>query len=584
MNIPGALKKRLKRFVVAATLVSTVFAQLTYAAELNKSLNVSDSAEHDYIVENHILGAANQKDDPNETDDTTNEDVNDILTHTIIGNGSGATSLSFNSAVSKSLYAEANTIYSVSTNLLPNSEYRYARFVMPVDGYLKFAMKGSEDAAASTKNYLYTTIRIKKPNNQFASMLYKHKMYERKSAYTSPEWGLKKGTVILLKLSNHNAVLPYTFSFAVTPSDVWEKEYNDEVKYANTVSENIAYSGNFSYADGYDWYTHIADESKRLCVNVNIDNNTEYASSKDHWYVKVYVNDKAVLSRRKVKLKSASKTFITPSFNVKKGDKIDFYISEGTAPIGANYKITLSSDVTQINVVKGQRVNLYNYAPNGLGFYVPDSYKKCISVNKKGIMKAKKVSESVVRYSENGVSRELVFNVEKPELDTTSLALLKENGSSINVSDLIYNVGAEPIDYRISKVKIATVDEYGTVTALSGGSVKLTVVYGTNALPKKYNFKLRIPCTTLKKEFVKVKEETTKKVNVKYIYGKDIQVSPLDATIADATLIKSGNGQNGKLCITGKKAGSTAIYVKSNGVDYICNVEVMLNPKLHKWF
>lgn len=572
--------KKIKRTVAAALMMSLLTVQLTPAARLSEEAMYEEQLEDLECLESEaVVGAAGVDDETDAVNGDSVETPESIDKKTIAGDAENVFSMPTEMHISDAYYAMANVTYSISTNEIKTGETRYVRFVMPEDGILKFNMNGSDSKSASASRYVSAYVRLKDLKGNYQCMVHRQKIIEKADSYTSPEWGLKKGSQLLLKVVNSKASKPYTFRFNVTPSQEWELECNDDAENANTVSVNVPYGGNFHYNDSYDWFTAKATDNGRMCVRVAIDSDNDYGKSLKYWHIKVYVNDRVRVYRKTVKLKVLSKVFESPSFLVEKGDKIDFYIEEGNAPVGVNYKVTLSTDIQEYTVVKGQRIKLSELTSGGSNYYISKVYKKNASVNKKGIFKAKKPELAVVSYSKNGVKREMVFNIETPVLDSASVNCLREKGDTISYSDLVHDIVSEPFKYEIKKTKVATVDEYGKITAHSGGTVNLIAWYGTPQYPKSYSFKLKVPCTTLKKNFVKVKEEKSKKVSIKNIYKKKVEISPLDATVVKGTLYLDKKENSGKILFEGLKAGSTDVYIKVDGVDYICKVEVLMNPK-----
>jgi|GEM_PF-4556428 len=567
------IKNQLKAMLTVTILASMLLTQSVLAEAIIEAPQI-------YPDKGSAYAASATDDESENTSDNTDDSIKTITDRTITSDGSDATPMPFSSTIRKAYCIEPNTNYSVSSNSLPTSQAKFALFVMPVDGYVNFAMNGADANSAKDAKYLNAYVRIKKPDGTYTCMLHGKKLSEAKSSYTSPNWGLKKGSVLLFKLINQGAVLPYTFSFTVTPSDTCEKEYNGAAKYANSISANIAYHANFYSTDAYDYYTYTATKEERMCVKVEIDNDTTYAKSTKYWNIKAFKNDNSLFVEKKVKLSSASNIFTSPSFTVNEGDVITFYLNEGTAPIGVNYTVSLSTDIQEFNVVTGQKIKLRNYLPDGTAYTVPISYKKLAKIKgNPAIATFKKPGTVIIKYRDNRIHREAVFNIETPQFNYRTTSQLSERGASVSYYDLVEGCVLDPINITCKKNKSITIDDQGLITAVSGGKATILATYGSEAFPKVYKFKFNVPCTTLTKNYAKIKEGKVKKINIKNIGDKNIVVSPVDGTIATAELVRSGNGNNGKLCITGNKAGTTDIYVISNGVDYSCKVDVLPSAK-----
>ncbi len=130
-------------------------------------------------------------------------------------------------------------------------------------------------------------------------------------------------------------------------------------------------------------------------------------------------------------------------------------------------KPVITDDTNAIYLVKGQKFNI------GQDWISSD--KKILSISKKGVAMAKKVTGSPVKIKKG--TKEIDVYVIKPEI-TKSMTL--EAGATKQIT-IIYDSENMPVYWYSAAPDVATVDQEGNVTAVAKGSAKITAYINGSA-------------------------------------------------------------------------------------------------------
>ncbi len=130
-------------------------------------------------------------------------------------------------------------------------------------------------------------------------------------------------------------------------------------------------------------------------------------------------------------------------------------------------KPVITDDTNAIYLVKGQKFNI------GQDWISSD--KKVLSISKKGVAMAKKVTGSPVKIKKG--TKEIDVYVIKPEI-TKSMTL--EAGATKQIT-IIYDSENMPVYWYSAAPDVATVDQEGNVTAVAKGSAKITAYINGSA-------------------------------------------------------------------------------------------------------
>lgn len=179
-------------------------------------------------------------------------------------------------------------------------------------------------------------------------------------------------------------------------------------------------------------------------------------------------------------------------------------------------------------VVVGQKIDLTKEAYFGQPY---TSYKvsntKVGSVSSKGLFTAKKAAASVtvVAYDGKGKKAKAVksikLSIEKPEVpkDKKTVTLLKR-GETMDAGTVLTGTNVKPSGFVSSKPAIVSVDpETGVVTALTKGSAKITILFGSadpkdkNAAKYTFNVKANLPVMSKKTATVVTGQKLSLKLN-----------------------------------------------------------------------
>ncbi len=231
-------------------------------------------------------------------------------------------------------------------------------------------------------------------------------------------------------------------------------------------------------------------------------------------------------------------------------------------------KVTVSSK--QVYVVKGKSVSVKAYVqPLDTTDKVEwTSSNTKVATVKNGKISAKKVGKATITAKAGDKTAKVTVNVVKKAAKAKSVKLNKKAatlkvGKKITLTAKINPTkSTDTLKWSSSNKKVATVDQYGVVTAKKAGTATITVKTSSG---KKATCKITVPGVKLKKTSATVKVGKTTKIQIKSKTVKNDKVKSYkssDKTIA--TVDKKGKVKGikaGKATITvTMKSGATATF------------------------
>ena len=217
----------------------------------------------------------------------------------------------------------------------------------------------------------------------------------------------------------------------------------------------------------------------------------------------------------------------------------------------------ITEATTDVYLVKGQKFTI------GKGWHVDKkdkAGKKLVSVNKKGLLTAKKTGEATIYYGDGENIRSLKLHISQPALNKKKTTLSIVSGNEPVSEKLTLTKPEElPTYWYSASPDVATVDREGNVTAVAKGKAKITAYVNGMA----YN------CTvTVKEKAAPVQRTLHLNVNgsktLKLTGVKKAVWSSASENIAKMN--KKGNK------VTAKEAGCTVLSTSANGAEYIVNL------------
>lgn len=184
---------------------------------------------------------------------------------------------------------------------------------------------------------------------------------------------------------------------------------------------------------------------------------------------------------------------------------------------------------------------------------------KIASVNKSGVVTAKKVGKTTITATRNGVQMRCTVTVKKPSLKTTSLTLQRGDKSTLKI-----NGGTGTVKWKSADTKIATVSKKGVVTAKKLGKTTITATVNGYTL----KCKVAIYAHSLNKTSLKLEAGSSYRLVMSGGSGTT-KFSSSNSKVAYVN--KSG-------VVTGKSKGTATITAVKNGVKMTCKVTVTVTP------
>lgn len=205
------------------------------------------------------------------------------------------------------------------------------------------------------------------------------------------------------------------------------------------------------------------------------------------------------------------------------------------------------------------------------------SNTKIVTVNSSGKITAKsKTGTATVTVTlASGLSKKITVKVQKSAVKTTKISGLTKKltinkGKKATLSPVITPVTSlQKVTYSSSNKKVATVSSKGVITAKKAGTAKITVKSGS----KKYVVTVTVPKTATT-AINKVPSAISIKKGKTYTLKASRTPSNSDYAITYTSSNKKVATVDKKGKITGKKAGTAKITVKSGTVKVTCTVTV----------
>lgn len=185
------------------------------------------------------------------------------------------------------------------------------------------------------------------------------------------------------------------------------------------------------------------------------------------------------------------------------------------------------------------------------------SNSKIASVDKKGVVTAKKVGKATVTAVRNGVSMKCTVTVKTPKFQKTSLALQRGDKEKLKI-----NGGTGTVKWKSSATSIATVSKSGVVTAKKLGKTTVTAVVNGYTL----KCKVAVYAHSLNKTSMKLETGDSYQLIMSGGSGTT-KWSSSNSKVAPVS--KSG-------VVTGKTKGTATITAVKNGVKMTCKVRVVV--------
>ena len=164
-----------------------------------------------------------------------------------------------NNSIGKANTISVNTTYYATGDKNSNTDDDYYKFTTSSDGYVQIsAEKGYEES--SLEMYLY------KYDGTDTTLLLNDNVKYHSEKNKTAKIGLAKGTYYLcIDFYGDD----YNFIITFTPSNKWEKEFNNNVKTANTISVNTTYygTGDANSSTDADYYKFSTSSDGYIQIN-----------------------------------------------------------------------------------------------------------------------------------------------------------------------------------------------------------------------------------------------------------------------------------------------------------------------------
>ncbi len=189
------------------------------------------------------------------------------------------------------------------------------------------------------------------------------------------------------------------------------------------------------------------------------------------------------------------------------------------------------------------------------------SDSKIASVNTYGVVTSKKAGTAIItaKIKDAEASCQITVNKTKVTVSKTSASL--ENGETLRLTASTSN--DSKVTWKSSKKSIATVDEYGKVTALKPGETAITATAdGTSTI---CNVTVKLPTVKLNKTSLRLYRGQTTKLSATVSSG----MKPTWKTNKKSVAIVDATGT-----VTAKKNGTAIITATVDGVLQTCEIVV----------
>lgn len=415
----------------------------------------------------------------------------------------------------------ANTIpvnTKISGSMMTSSDVDWYKFELPEDGTISLTF---EHDYVDSSSYYWSTYFYTNENKQLSGWRWAGNAV---SARTGGSIGLAAGTYYLRVVDDsYYSSAVYSFTVNYTPSNTWEKEFNEIITAANTIQTDVEMLGSIMTSSDVDWYKFEIPENGTISITFGHD---FVDSSSLYWNTAFYTSENKKLADWRWK-----------------GNATSDETGSGIGIPAGTYYLRIADDSYYSNATYHFTVN-YN---SGSGSDVPGP---------------------------GGDEQQPEPPVVKPSevvLNKSRLSLAVGESSVLTAEVLPSDAANKTVTWRSENTKVATVSN-GRVTAVGEGSTTITASCGGASAS----------CTvTVEQEEVKVTGISLNKKSLSLKVGEtaalSAAVTPSNAT--DENIVwrsedkKVATVANGK--VTGVGKGTTTITASCGDMTASCSVSVV---------
>ncbi|WP_217957909.1 S-layer homology domain-containing protein [Acutalibacter muris] len=176
----------------------------------------------------------------------------------------------------------------ITGSLSSRSDHDWYSFKLPSDGYISLTF--DHDFVDSSGNY-WKTVFYTADNKELEHLYWKG---NSTTEGTGNKLGLPAGTYYLRVGCDAYSSALYNFKVNFTPSDKWEKEFNETIVTANPIPTGTEISGALRSGDDLDWFRFELPEAGTVSLTFAHD---FIDSSSNYWKTAFYTGDNKELER-----------------------------------------------------------------------------------------------------------------------------------------------------------------------------------------------------------------------------------------------------------------------------------------------
>lgn len=216
-------------------------------------------------------------------------------------------------------------------------------------------------------------------------------------------------------------------------------------------------------------------------------------------------------------------------------------------------KTTIHLSTKNISLENGYTARLTSKTSNGHPVTYRSDKKSIASVDEKGYITAKKPGTAIITAKADETTATCRVNVRKPTLTLSKRSFSLYRRQQIRLS--VKSTSRSAPKWKSNKKSVATVDEYGAVTAIKNGSATITVT--VDGVSKSCEITVKKPTVKFEKNELTLAVGTQKTVKVSVSSGNKPVFSSSNACIA--TVNEHG-------VVTANDIGKAYIYAAEDGV------------------
>ena len=278
-----------KRLFALALSVSMIMAQVTPTFAVNlKSTEALDTEietvemkteETEIQTEAESLEETVEAEETFDVEEPESEivEIKENLANTYVADGLMSTLV--NTDVSSATSINVNTMY--TDNLSSSDDVNWYKFTVSSLGYISLDFKHDyvDSRSVYWEAYLYNADQKKMVEYDYTG---------EETTYAGCNIGITAGTYYL-KVSSYNySDKNYNFKINYTSSSIWETEFNDDYKSADSIDINQTYYGSIMNMDDEDWYKFNISGAGYISLTFKHD----YVDSKsNYWEAYLYNAD-----------------------------------------------------------------------------------------------------------------------------------------------------------------------------------------------------------------------------------------------------------------------------------------------------